>query len=123
MIYQNYTKEDIGEAIKRHRQKRGWTQGQLRIKTGLSTSAINQAEHGIRMPHLSTILKICSAFGITVDELLGVKAPTAATPKKVIQFDGHLARCQNCRRIVTFSKDPRVIDNYCPKCGQRLKWE
>lgn len=121
-MYEGMDKE-IGRLIKEERRRRGWTQGQLRYKAGIAGSGtICNIERGFSRASPETLLKICDAFGLTVDELLGLGSPSRETAKQVIQRDGHLARCPICRKMVGHGSSAQLTDNYCPRCGQRLKW-
>lgn len=64
-------KNQIGITIKSLRKKLGMTQSELAVKLGISSSAVGMYEQGRREPDNSTILKLCSFFGISSDYLLG----------------------------------------------------
>jgi transcriptional regulator with XRE-family HTH domain len=61
----------LGEGLRRVRTERNLTQGQLAALAGVTPAAISQAETGRRGLSLDTILPLCEALGVTVDELLG----------------------------------------------------
>lgn len=61
----------LGEGLRRVRTERNLTQGQLAALAGVTPAAISQAETGRRGLSLDTILPLCEALGVTVDDLLG----------------------------------------------------
>jgi len=61
---------NIGEKIKKKREKKGWSQKELAEKAGYSENYINLIENGKRIPHLKTILDIANVFGVTLRTLL-----------------------------------------------------
>jgi transcriptional regulator with XRE-family HTH domain len=61
----------LGEGLRRIRHERNLTQGQLAALAGVTPAAISQAETGRRGLSLDTVVPLCEALGVTVDELLG----------------------------------------------------
>jgi transcriptional regulator with XRE-family HTH domain len=61
----------LGEGLRRIRHDRNLTQGQLAAIAGVTPAAISQAETGRRGLSLDTVVPLCEALGVTVDELLG----------------------------------------------------
>lgn len=115
---------EVGRLIKEERRRRGWTQGQLAYKTGITGSGtICNIERGRSRASPETLFRICDAFGVSVDELLGLRSSKQETKRKVIQREGHLARCPACRKMVVHGDSARTTDNFCPRCGQTLKWD
>ncbi len=64
--------------LKEWREKRGLSVRKLGELSDVHYVSIVRMESGKLDPHLSTVLKLCGALGITVDQLLGV----APTPRK-----------------------------------------
>ena len=65
------TMSKIGAKIKRLREGRGWTQGELAKKAGLHIVSIGQIEAGMRQnPALLTRKKLAKALGVDITELL-----------------------------------------------------
>lgn len=61
----------IGDAIKRFREQRGWTQEQLAEKMGYtSKSTINKIEKGINDVGQRKIIKFAEVFGCDVTDLM-----------------------------------------------------
>lgn len=60
----------LGLNIKRIREERQMTQGDICRKTGFDRSYVSNIEAGKGNPTLATIEKIAQAMGVTSDELL-----------------------------------------------------
>jgi transcriptional regulator with XRE-family HTH domain len=61
----------LGEGLRRLRRDRSLTQRQLAELAGVTPAAISQAEAGRRGLSLETLLPLCDALGIGLDDLLG----------------------------------------------------
>lgn len=59
----------LGQNIKRLREKKGWTQEELAEKAELHISYIGQIERGLRYPSLKVLFKISDALGIKITDL------------------------------------------------------
>ena len=67
----------IGQRIRQVRKAKGWTQGALAEKCGISMSFMGHIERGTRIMSMDTFAGICEALGAKADELLwGVPEPT-----------------------------------------------
>lgn len=62
---------DIGRRIRALREARGWSQGQLGLRSGVLSSHISLIEQGKRRPKYETIQKLANALTVPVDELIG----------------------------------------------------
>jgi transcriptional regulator with XRE-family HTH domain len=62
------------------RQKHGVTQEQLSIATGLTEGYISNMERGLKVPSLTTILRIAVALECKVTELVSVFDKVADLP-------------------------------------------
>lgn len=61
----------VGDRVKDERARRGWTQRDLAVRSGLGQSYISQLESGRRdNPTSEVLLKLARAFAIAIDELL-----------------------------------------------------
>jgi transcriptional regulator with XRE-family HTH domain len=66
----------ISQRIGQLRREKKLTQHQLASQSELSVSAIRKYEQGISEPSIRSLIKIASAFKITLDELVeGVDFP------------------------------------------------
>ena len=69
----------IGQRIRQVRKAKGWSQGTLAEKCGISMSFMGHIERGTRIMSMDTFANICGALGAKADELLwGVPNPTEA---------------------------------------------
>ena len=57
-------------AIKQHRERKGWTQGELAERCGVVKSAVSMWETGERKPDIVMLKRLAIIFGCTADELL-----------------------------------------------------
>ena len=60
----------LGGAIKRARKDKGWSQTELAYRIGMEKSNLSVIENGKSNPQILTIVKICSALGLSLDKLL-----------------------------------------------------
>lgn len=73
----------MGLKIQQARKNAGYTQQQLCQNSGLSYSTLAKIERGaIRAPSVFTIQQIAQTLGISMDELIGVKAASGAKRAK-----------------------------------------
>ena len=66
-------KETLGKRIAQLRKAKGYTQEQLAEKVGVSAQAVSKWENDISCPDITLLPLLADLFGVTVDELLGVK--------------------------------------------------
>lgn len=60
----------IGNALKQHRTKNGYTQEQVAEHIGLAPKYISQIERGISSGTIDTLIKFCNLYNITTDAIL-----------------------------------------------------
>ena len=68
--------ERVAASLRAVRRPRGISQGQLAALAGVTASAISQAERGERGLSLSTLVRLSSQLGVTLDELLSGDDPS-----------------------------------------------
>ena len=56
------------DRIARYRDQKGWSEYQLAVKSGLTQSTISSWYRKDLLPSISSLEKICSAFGITLSQ-------------------------------------------------------
>lgn len=66
-------KETLGKRIAALRKEKGMTQEQLAEKVGVSAQAVSKWENDISCPDITLLPLLGELFGVSVDELLGVK--------------------------------------------------
>jgi transcriptional regulator with XRE-family HTH domain len=64
--------EVFGRRLRELRQKYGVTQQQLSVSTGLTEGYISNMERGLKVPSLTTILRLAVALGCNVTTLVSV---------------------------------------------------
>ena len=74
----NLNVESIGKRIARLRKERKYSQAELAKKLGTSQKVISDYELNKLRPHHEVIVKLSLIFGITADELLGLKTIKSA---------------------------------------------
>lgn len=62
-------KRKVGEAIRRLREARGFSQSLLADLAGIPQQTISAAERGERIPRIDTFLALSEALGITPDTI------------------------------------------------------
>jgi transcriptional regulator with XRE-family HTH domain len=72
--------EVFGRRLRELRQKHGVTQEQLSVATGLTEGYISNMERGLKVPSLTTILRIAVALKCKVTELVAVFDKVADLP-------------------------------------------
>ena len=70
----------IGEKLRTLRKAAKLTERKLAELAGVSQSAVSEIEHGKKSPTLDTLLKLCSALGISVADLFSDQPATPVPP-------------------------------------------
>lgn len=60
----------LGQNVKKIRNKKGMSQGDISRKLNMDRGYISSIENGRRNPTLTTIEKIASALGVDINELI-----------------------------------------------------
>lgn len=63
----------VGESIKIHRIRSGFTQKEMSEKLNVTFQTISKWENDTNEPDLSTLKQMCDIFGCTIDELINPK--------------------------------------------------
>lgn len=74
-------KKTLGMMIASLRKENGMTQLELAEKMGVTDKAVSKWERDLSCPDVNTIPKLAETFGISVDELMQVRAEAASTEK------------------------------------------
>ena len=81
----NMKKETFGNMVAVLRKERGMTQLELAEKMGVTDKAVSKWERDLSFPDVSSIPKLAEILGVSVDELMQVKAESKDdAPKKKI---------------------------------------
>lgn len=91
--------EQFGRAVRRLREERSLTQGELAKQIGLSRTSVTNLESGRQNPPLSLLPELSSALGVDVITLITCTAEEAVgTPTQLLTGqirDGNLRRWVN----------------------------
>lgn len=63
-------RKQIGLNVRRHREKKGWSQEQLAFETGLHRTYISGVERGVRNPTVLVVQEIAAALEVSASRLL-----------------------------------------------------
>ena len=75
-------KETFGNMVAALRKEKGMTQLELAEKMGVTDKAVSKWERDLSFPDVSSIPKLAETLGVTVDELMQVKAESKEEPLK-----------------------------------------
>lgn len=78
------TPENIGARLREARTARGLSLRSVAQALGVSASLISQVETGKTQPSVSTLYALVSHLGISIDELLGVKADATPVDEDIV---------------------------------------
>ena len=67
----------LGATLRKLRRKEGWTQTQAAEKVGVKTSHYCRIETGVLNLTLTSLARLCDAFGVDVKALFDAAAPIA----------------------------------------------
>src|SRR5260370_32758125 len=63
----------LAQAVRAHRESRGFSLGALAEKAGISKTSLSKIEAGQRNPSLDVLRRIASALNVSVGTLFGVE--------------------------------------------------
>lgn len=75
-------KESFGNMVVVLRKQKGMTQLELAEKMGVTDKAVSKWERDLSFPDVSSIPKLAEILGVSVDELMQVKAESKEEPIK-----------------------------------------
>ncbi|OUQ16556.1 helix-turn-helix domain-containing protein [Lachnoclostridium sp. An138] len=88
---------DVLDRISYYRNKRGWTEYQLSVKSGLTQSTISSWYRKNLIPSIPSLEKICAAFGITLSQFFASEDDTFTltdTQRKLLENISQLSEEQ-----------------------------
>lgn len=65
---------NLGESIRRLRQDKGLSQGEMQKRTGILRSYLSRVENGHTVPSLATLQRLASAMGLTLADFFRAEA-------------------------------------------------
>ncbi len=83
-------KKTLGMMIASLRKENGMTQLDLAEKMGVTDKAVSKWERDLSYPDINSIPKLAEIFGISLDDLMQIKAETKGSEKKDITPLVHL---------------------------------
>lgn len=75
---------ETGNIIITMRKEKGWSQGDLAKKSGVSREMIGKYERSEAVPSIEAAKKIAAAFGVTLDYLAG-EASSSAFDRRTVE--------------------------------------
>ena len=75
-------KESFGNMVAALRKEKGMTQLELAEKMGVTDKAVSKWERDLSFPDVSSIPKLAEILGVSVDELMQIKAESKEEPLK-----------------------------------------
>lgn len=73
--------EELARRLRTIRERKGFTQGDVGKRAGLSAAAISQLESGERRPNFNTLVSLAAALEVTPDSLIGLPTGQGNDPE------------------------------------------
>lgn len=108
---------EVGQEIKRLRQAKGWTQGQLAVYAGSSQPTVNLIETGKRNPSAATLEKLARALEVEVADLFpkgARRSPSELTFNHVLAEE---------RRTLDYRACADALDRFSTHWQTRLNFD
>ena len=68
-------RRQVGENVRKLREKRGWSQERLSFEAELHRTYISGVERGVRNPTVTVLQKVADALGVSAAKLLMAVRP------------------------------------------------
>ncbi len=94
--------KDILSVITKNREARGWTEYQLAEHSGLPQSTISSWYRKNMIPTVSSLEKICHAFGITLAQLFAEMDTPVSLTETQVELLNRWARLDERQQAVIF---------------------
>jgi transcriptional regulator with XRE-family HTH domain len=88
-------RDNIGDTIRKLRKTYGWTQIDLAQKLCASQKVITTYENNQRTPTLKNLKKLALIFGVSLDELVGLKDVRIKTEEPHLHRNSRVAKIQD----------------------------
>lgn len=79
-------RDNISKNIMFYRKKNGLTQNQLAERLRVKSTTVSSWERGANAPDIETLYSICKLFGVSLDDMYGIKSEEPQTI--AAHFDG-----------------------------------
>ena len=103
----------MSDNIRHYRDKAGMLQSELGKKLGVSAQAVSKWELGKAEPDRDCIAKMCSLFGISANELMGIE--TEGSSPMIEGIDEAIAIRERLRRDPSYRLLFSAADNASPE--------
>lgn len=104
--------DEIAIRIKRARKDAKMTQAEAAARLGITYQAISNYERGITRIDTDTLVKLCSVYGVTVNEILGTASYASSIADSLSPIDAELNEYlellknrPECRMLFSLTKD------------------
>ena len=67
------TQQEFGERLRTFRKQKRMTQKQIGERIDISNATISSWEDGTKTPNVLSIIALCEAFDLSLDDLVGLK--------------------------------------------------
>ena len=67
------TQQEFGEKLRTFRKQKKMTQKQIGERIDISNATISSWEDGTKTPNVLSIIALCEAFDLSLDDLVGLK--------------------------------------------------
>lgn len=67
------TQQEFGERLRKFRKQKSMTQKQIGERIDMSNATISSWEDGTKTPNVLSIIALCEAFDLSLDDLVGLK--------------------------------------------------
>jgi transcriptional regulator with XRE-family HTH domain len=74
---------NLGDSIRRIRQAKGLSQGEMQKRTGILRSYLSRVENGHTVPSLATLQRLASAMGVALADFFAAEGEGAAATTTV----------------------------------------
>ena len=106
---------NLSETIAYYRKKCAMTQEDLAEKCSVTPQAVSKWENELTAPDISLLPRLAEVFGITTDELLGVKRPATAA-----LAPGAFDPAKAIMKIHVVSDEGDVVDVNLPMAAAKI---
>lgn len=95
----------FGVALRKARERRGWTQVELAKRAGLPQNQVSQHETGGCVPRMSSVTAYAEAFGVPAIELVAPVGPAITSDDLAFHAD----RCESDRLFEAAAVLRRIV--------------
>ena len=71
---------NLGESIRKIRQAKGLSQGEMQKRTGILRSYLSRVENGHTVPSLATLQRLASAMGVALADFFAAEGASVTAP-------------------------------------------